>query len=119
MAIRRAHVEKFAEEHGIELRINDPKDYLLEITEFRKSYSNHGRPGINHVHAYTKTGEVFGSSDLHNLSVWDEDCAVAINWADVLAELCDEESETDEEYGPETALDLSDAVFYGNIYGEE
>ena len=99
MAIRRAEVEKFAQEHGIELRIHDPKDYLLEITEFGRKYTNHGRAGINHVHAYTKTGEVFGTSDLHNLSVWDLDCAVAlasasqgvaaINWADVLADLCD------------------------------
>ena len=79
MAIKRADVEKFAEEHGIE----------LEITEFPKNKTLHGRAGINHVHAYTKTGEVFGTSDLHNLSVWDLDCAVAINWADVLADLCD------------------------------
>lgn len=79
MGIRRAEVEKFAQEHGIE----------LEITEFRKNYSNHGRAGINHVHAYTKTGEIFGGIDLHNMSVWDCDCAVAINWADVLADLCD------------------------------
>ncbi len=88
MALKRADVEKFAEEHGIE----------LEITEFSKKYTNHGRSGyppgvagtgINHVHAYTKTGEIFGSMDLHNMSLWDCDCAEKINWTEVMADLVD------------------------------
>ena len=128
MAIRRADVEKFAEEHGIE----------LEITEFRKSAAFHGRPGINHVHAYTPVGMVFGTSDLHNLSIWDLDCAVAINWAEVLADLvdhtpvpcpfclanggagcevCDEEEEVhlqaEDETGTLLAFEDGDIVYYG------
>lgn len=96
MAISRRSVEEFAESHQIE----------LEITVFPRSYANHeqtpsgfgvhqssglvhGRPGINHVHAYTKGREVFGSSDLHNISLWDEDCAAAVDWSVVMADLCD------------------------------
>lgn len=79
MAISRRSVEEFAESHQIE----------LEITVFPRSYANRGRPGINHVHAYTKGREVFGTSDLHNLSLWDEDCAAAVDWSAVMADLCD------------------------------
>lgn len=86
MAITRQKAQEWAIQHEIE----------LEITEFSKRYTNHdplgvyhGRSGINHVHAYTKTSEVFGGIELHNMNVWDCDCAVAINWTDVLADLCD------------------------------
>lgn len=78
MAITQKIVQQWADEHGIE----------LEITVFGRKYTNHGRPGINHVHAYTRNGEVFGSSDLHNLSVWDMDCAAPVDWSEVLADLC-------------------------------
>lgn len=79
MAITRRTVEIFAENHEIE----------LEITEFSRNKLIHGRAAINHVHAYTKTGEVFGSSDLHNLSIWDCDSAEKIDWTQVMAELLD------------------------------
>ena len=79
MAIKRQDVEIFAENHGIE----------LEITEFSRNKLIHGRAAINHVHAYTKTGEVFGKSDLHNLSIWDCDSAEKIDWTQVMAELLD------------------------------
>lgn len=79
MTITRTKVKQFAEEHGIE----------LDIVEFRCGYSNHGRPGINHVHAYAKPGEVFGTNDLHSMSLWYCECVEPINWMEVLANLCD------------------------------
>lgn len=79
MAITRREVQKFADEHHIE----------LEITEFPRNYQNHGRGGINHVHAYSPDGFVFGGIEIHNLSVWDQDCADKIDWTEVLADLCD------------------------------